>query len=54
MDSADLINLVRNKGSIEKYGWLGYNEIGNQGKHCYLLGYSTLQQSDTREIFTPQ
>ncbi len=52
MDSADLINLVHVKSIIEKYGWLGYNEIGNQANTAIFL---VIQHSDkaTQEKYLP-
>ncbi len=52
MDSADLINLVQVKGIIEKYGWLGYKEIGSQANTAI---FTVIQHSDqaTQEKYLP-
>lgn len=52
MHDADSINLVQVKAIIEKYGWLGYNEIGSQANTAIFM---VIQHSDqaTQEKYLP-
>ncbi|HMJ47962.1 MAG TPA: DUF6624 domain-containing protein [Ferruginibacter sp.] len=52
MDDTDSINLVQVKAIIEKYGWLGYNEIGSQANTAIFM---VIQHSDqaTQEKYLP-
>lgn len=37
MDKADSINLIQVEAIIEKYGWLGYNQIGSQANTALFM-----------------
>jgi hypothetical protein len=52
MDRADSLNLLKVKFILDKYGWLGPNEVGENGNAALFL---VIQHSDrrTRERYLP-